>query len=314
MIEWLSDRTAIEILIGVVAILLVIIVGILLYRRHRKIAKLQRWLRESTPKEREDYINDAIDGSGFLYDGVLDIFYADKNPWQKKYGYTKLYDEAAAAAGMVIDCEPIYFDYDGKKWMLELWKGQYGLCLGGEIGLYQASERDSSFFMGVEEADYIGMHMDLYVSGRWVFGRREDHWWLTGFVLGKNTKPKNIKMSVSLTFKDCLMRQRFLEGLRQTGYSYGEYQISGDSVRFWFANPHTRQPATRGPIRDRIRLWWLGRLCGLFRHLTRKYKTSAEKLIYLQTRAPWLFSFAIDILRGKKQFEKGRGDERIGKD
>ena len=41
---------------------------------------------------------------------------------------------------MIIDCEPICFMYGGKNWMIELWKGQYGLETGGEIGVYNAAE------------------------------------------------------------------------------------------------------------------------------------------------------------------------------
>ena len=32
----------------------------------------------------------------------------------------------------IIDCEPIYFSYGGKRWLIELWKGQYALTTGAE--------------------------------------------------------------------------------------------------------------------------------------------------------------------------------------
>mgnify|MGYP000621142798 CR=1 FL=1 len=31
-----------------------------------------------------------------------------------------------------------YFDYQGKTWLLEFWKGQYGINTGAEIGIYRA--------------------------------------------------------------------------------------------------------------------------------------------------------------------------------
>ena len=37
---------------------------------------------------------------------------------------------------MVTQFEPIYFDYDGKTWLIEFWKGQYGINTGAEIGIY----------------------------------------------------------------------------------------------------------------------------------------------------------------------------------
>lgn len=288
------------------AMLLILLITVYFYRRHKKIAQIKQWLKKSTPEEREAYVNEALEGSGFQYNGRHDFFYAEKDPWQKKYGYHRLYDEAAALTGMIIDCEPIYFEYDGSRWMLELWKGQYGMSLGGEIGLYQAMREDGSFFKGVEEKDFIGMHMEIYVSGRRLLGRKEEHWWLTGFVLGKSASPKDMKMAVSLTFSNRQMCRSFVEGLRRAGYLAGEYQVYGENVRFWFYVPHTHQPMTRGPIMDKIRLWWFRMLCRLYQHYTRKYETSAEKLIFLQTKAPRLFELAIRIGKSRTLFEKGR--------
>jgi hypothetical protein len=55
---------------------------------------------------------------------------------QRNFGYAYGYDFAALGMSFILDCEPIFFDYDGKHWMIELWKGQYGLESGCEIGVY----------------------------------------------------------------------------------------------------------------------------------------------------------------------------------
>lgn len=290
----------------VVAAFIIIVLVLFLYKRHKKLQKIRKWLAKSTKQERTDYLNRALGESGFLYDGEQDIFYASKDPWQKKYGYSRIYDEAAALTGMVIDCEPIYFDYDGRRFMLEMWKGQYGMSLGGEVGLYQAMREDGSFYHGVEEADYIGMHMEIYADGRHLLGRNENHWWLTGFVVGQSSRPQNMKMAVSLTFLNRLMCRCFVDGLKRAGYRAGEYQVQGERVRLWFDLPHTHQPSTRGPVRDQIRLGWFHLLCHLFQWYTRRYKTTAEKLIFLQSKAPWLFAIAIRMAKGKDLFEKER--------
>lgn len=59
------------------------------------------------------------------------------NPWQRKYGYCKTYDEASPLLGMIIDSEPIHFEYDNRYWLIEFWKGQYGMTTGCEIGIYE---------------------------------------------------------------------------------------------------------------------------------------------------------------------------------
>ncbi len=296
------------------AILLAFVLGaVYAYRKHRKLAVTREWIRMSTRKEKEDYVNGLISDTGFVYDGRKDLFYSEKSPWQKRFGYSRIYDEAAAPLGMIIDCEPIYFDYDGRRWMLELWKGQYGMSLGGEIGLYQAMEESGSFYRGVEEEDYIGMHMDLYVSGRRLFERNEKHWWLTGFVVGKSAGPSQLKMEVSLTFLDRQMCQKFIEGLRHAGYTGREYQVRGETVRFLFHIPHTHQPMTRGPLKDKIRLKWFAFLCRMYRSYTKDYKTTADKMIYLQTKAPLLFACALQIGKTLKLFKKDGEHENFFK-
>lgn len=41
---------------------------------------------------------------------------------------------------MVFDALPIYFDYAGETWLIEFWKGQYGINTGGEVGVYHAGK------------------------------------------------------------------------------------------------------------------------------------------------------------------------------
>ena len=78
----------------------------------------------------------AVDSGGIPYDPDQDIIYSKMYPVQRQLGYAYGYDAAALLMGAVIDCEPIFFDYGGKTWMIELWKGQYGLETGCEIGVY----------------------------------------------------------------------------------------------------------------------------------------------------------------------------------
>ena len=56
--------------------------------------------------------------------------------WQKAFGYLDAYNRAAPYLSMVFDSYPIYFDYEGRTWLVQIWKGQYGICTGCEIGLY----------------------------------------------------------------------------------------------------------------------------------------------------------------------------------
>jgi hypothetical protein len=79
----------------------------------------------------------AVDTAGFWYDPVQDILFSKMNAWQSKTGFCSMYDETSPAViSAIIDCEPVRFKYNHKEWMIELWKGQYGLETGAEIGVY----------------------------------------------------------------------------------------------------------------------------------------------------------------------------------
>ena len=55
---------------------------------------------------------------GYAYDQSQGIFVSILHAWQRDFGYCRLYDEAAALFSMIIDCEPIYFSYGGKRWLI----------------------------------------------------------------------------------------------------------------------------------------------------------------------------------------------------
>ena len=69
-----------------------------------------------------------------------DFYYTDdKECWQVNCGYNEVYDHFAPMTAMFIDQVRVRFDYEGKEWMIQLWKGNYGwLFVGAEIGVYTA--------------------------------------------------------------------------------------------------------------------------------------------------------------------------------
>lgn len=84
---------------------------------------------------------DGISIMGFDYDSKKDAFYSTKDAWQKNFGYCHLYDVLAPEFRMIIDTEPIRFNYNNKNWLIAFWKGQYGIVTGAEIGIYNTIEK-----------------------------------------------------------------------------------------------------------------------------------------------------------------------------
>jgi hypothetical protein len=212
----------------------------------------------------------AVDIAGFDYDPSQGIIYSKMHPLQRNFGYAYGYDAAALLMSAVIDCEPIFFDYDGKTWMIELWKGQYGLETGCEIGVYtrpigstgpfyfvldhtvgvrpydRTPERNQ-YFDCAADSDLLVMSSTLYRNGQKLFSRGPDqHWWLTGFKWGVFSNPEDLTMDVSITCKDAGMTSAFGASLRTVGYQ--NVNVSGNAVGFTFGTPYTPQPRTGNPL------------------------------------------------------------------
>lgn len=199
---------------------------------------------------------DSINLASYKYNAQGNYYYTDdKNCWQDNFGYNQVYDSLAVMGHMYYDTVRVYFDYDNKHWLIQLWKGQYGyVFVGSEIGIYTRSlnSKTNSFACAAKE-DWLYMEMtclwDSAVNGNYepVFNRPYDkYWWCTGFVLGwLNNQRKCTELEVvgRITFKDTAMANAFSTALQGKGFTrLGSYdfetkdsftQIGRDVVFVW---------------------------------------------------------------------------------
>lgn len=257
-----------------------------------------------------DELDKAIEIAGYAYDSIQDIFYSVMDPWQRNVGYCRLYDEAAAPLGMIIDSEPILFEYNEKKWMIGLWKGQYDLVSGGEIGVYTGAFdiKIPGFFTGtfyncVSNDDLLEMSFVLRKNGKILFTREGKHWWLTGFKLGEFSEPFELTMDITITLKNTVMRNAFLTGLRNAGYSDSKLSVYGNTVSFIFAAPHSPQPITRTDATDRIIQRKNQLLCEKYQDITQTLDSFQDKVTAIEEQAPELYKKMLQIGKAKPLFE-----------
>ncbi len=209
---------------------------------------------ETPVKDIQDYLwdsnkpNDAqkiLEFAGFEYDDKQGIYYSQMNPLQRNFGFNFVYDTAAPIAGMIYDTIRLEFVYAGKEWMVQLWKGQYGITSGAEVGLYS---RDPDRVMQYDCADneeLILMQYDFYNMGEYVFSRGpEKHWWLTGFKVFNVGVPFFITMDITLKFTDNEMASAFMLALKKAQKDAGavmnpiNYKRTGSTIRFvWGSVP-----------------------------------------------------------------------------
>ncbi|MGI5848945.1 MAG: DUF4474 domain-containing protein [Christensenellales bacterium] len=259
-------------------------------------------------KEIEQLIMDA----GYLYDQKQDIFYSKLDAWQRDYGYCWLYDEAAAPMSMIVDCEPISFEYDKKRWLIEFWKGQYGLTTGGEVGVYMAQNGDldipgmfkGTFYDCAADEDLLHMSFVFLKNGKTLFERSDKHWWLTGFLLGEFSEPSDLTMKISITLKNGEMKKAFITGLKKVGYADSEIKHIGNTVRLVYDRTHVAQPASRTHMIEHVAQVKNRYLCERYQDITKEYASMQDKLNAVRASAPNLYQMIINIGKSKEIFRK----------
>ncbi len=302
-------------LLTIVGIILLLGLTMVFYFKRKKKSKREvvRPVTEiiGNDAERLAELNQEIEPFGFTYEPYQDIFYSLMYPWQRELGYCRLYDEASAALSMIIDCEPIRFQYNGRRWLIEFWKGQYGMNTGGEVGIYYTTGLDldipgvfnGTFYHCVKDQDCINMSYVFRKDGNILFTRSGYHWWLTGFKLGEFSKPSQLSMDIVLDLYDRRMASAFAEALRKAGYKDNEYTQQGNRVKVRFDKPHTRQPITRTALTEFIMQHNNEAFCNSYNYLTEAYTDTLDKLEILRLESPSMYSRILDIGKPKAVFE-----------
>lgn len=266
----------------------------------------------SMPQEEKcRMLNELIHPFGYQYLPHKDTFFSTLDAWQRKFGYTRSFDCAAPYLNMVFDCEPVYFDYDNRTWLLEFWKGQYGINTGAEIGIYCAdgivppAQRSRELFHTVPDDAIPIFYMKLK---RTADAGEQDmavlampHWWLAAFRMGIFSQPDSLCTDFCITFADCGMTQAFADALIRLGYDACSVHIFGSHVCFTFKTPTTQTSC--GSCARIIRCFsqWENRIfCRLYRFITRPFRCTLDRLLYLYFYLPFCFRCCLRLHRCKK--------------
>ncbi len=296
-----------DVLWGILAILAVLAFVLLCcrYQRHKKARYL---VKKRSEQEKYAEINQALEPFGFAYSLSKDIFYSLEDAWQRKFGYGKIYDEMAPVMNMIIDCEPVYFEYDRRRWMIEFWKGQYGITTGAEVGIYVENKRgmpenpEDVFYECVSKEEELPINMKLYKNGKMVYQRIENHWWLTGFVLGEFSYPGELMLEAVISFRDREMLEAFVGGCFQAGYQPGDLHIWHNQVSLRIYQPKKIQVSCYGRLFRKLVQRQNRHNCKLYLRVTKDFKRTIDKIYYLMLAYPRIF--AIITKTGRIAWEK----------
>lgn len=199
---------------------------------------------ESTVESGSIY-NEELSASGvvgYLYDPNENCFYTADDPWQRVVGYNEIFDVAAPVATISFDTVRLKFDYKDKNWMIQIWKGQYGLAFyGAEIGVYnKPMDRTLEHYDAVTDDERLKMSMDFYEYEDRLFGDDgwekkfsrpyASYWWCTGFIPGnKLGNFGSLRVNARITAKDYEMLSGIRKALSENSI---QYTYSGLNVYF----------------------------------------------------------------------------------
>ena len=254
-------------------------------------------------------LNELVYPFGYDFHCDCGFFSSTVDAPQKQAGYTWLYDYMAPRFQMVFDSLPVYFDYRGRTWLIEFWKGQYGINTGAEIGIYHAdriipeSDYKTAWFSCAEEGEMLDCSFQLCKCENECICNSERHWWHTAFLVGCFSKPSCLTMESCISFPNREMLCAFVDGLKRTGYPEDCIFVRGLTVCFVFHKDSTKYNCLTRFWRS-FSQWKNKRFCKLYLWVTRPFLCTEDRVLYLYYYLPAAFRKLLRLRRFNKRCHK----------
>lgn len=286
-------------------IILLAIALIFLVIFHFRKAHIIRKIKAMSLDERCELLNSLAEPFGYVYIPCQDIFSTGLNGWQREFGFMNAYDVGAPYFNMIYDYQTVYFDYEDRTWLIEMWKGQYGINTGCEIGVYHADtiipphKYSTTKFDAAENHQLLPFKITLWKGSRCLGTLNELHWWLTIFNMGLYSKARDLSMEISITFPHCDMLTAFKHSLYEV-LPDSEINVYGKTITFVFDHCYNEYSLWKRIIR----CWgsfWCKLLCRLFCFITRPFKCSRDKVLYLYFYLPFAFRKTLRLHRHSRK-------------
>ena len=259
-------------------------------------------------------LNELVYPFGYDFHCDCGFFSSTVDAPQRQAGYTRLYDYMAPRFQMVFDSLPVYFDYRGRTWLIEFWKGQYGINTGAEIGIYHAdsiipeSDYKNAWFSCAEENEMLDCSFRLCKCENECICNSGRHWWLTAFLVGCFSRTSCPAMESCICFPNREMLSAFLDGLKRADCPEDCLSVRGLSVCFVFHRDTTKYNLLTRFWR-RFSQWKNKLFCKLYLWVTRPFLCTEDRVLYLYYYLPRAFRKLLRLRRFNKRCHKRRHRE-----
>ena len=172
---------------------------------------------------------------GFNFNTKDLVIYGAVNCWQRALGFSRVYDLLANSTPLFnMSTRRFHFDAHGKEWMIQIWKGNYGLVTNGmEVGVYNREKGSiGTYYNAAADNEMMEMSAALYHKDDLLFQKGPTlHWWLSAFQLSKTIyTPRSLTMTFSITFPDAEMFDAFTAAIDNHGAKDVTYTTDGLTV------------------------------------------------------------------------------------
>ena len=146
--------------------------------------------------------------------------YATVHSWQREFGFMLFYDLFCYTVPIVFayNTRRFKFDYAGKEWMIQIWKGKYVITNGCEVGIYNRPAGSfGTYYNCASDEEMMTMSMELWHGDELILkdGPRM-HWWINAFKMGKAMYlAQSMTLKFTIEMPDQEMVDAFLQAVEK---------------------------------------------------------------------------------------------------
>ncbi len=179
--------------------------------------------------------DNGIVGVGFNMNLSEMLVYATVNCWMRDFGFCYLYDVAANSMPIFFNYNTrrFKFEYNDLEYMIQIWKGNYTISNGGEVGVYCRDKlKFGSYYDSANDEQMLEMSMQILHGDRILVDKPlQLHWWINGFNLGTRMYlPESLTMKFSIVMTDEEMLNAFCEAIDNHYMHDVTYTVDGLTV------------------------------------------------------------------------------------
>lgn len=177
----------------------------------------------------------GLAGTGFNFNLYESLVYATIDSWMREFGFCVFYDVAANSMPLLWHyiTRRFEFEYNGMEWMIQIWKGNYLITNGAEVGVYNREPGSFGTFYNCATNDQLmEMSLQVYHGDELLVNQDPQmHWWINGFQMtDRRYVPSSMTMKFSIVMPDEEMLKAFCQSIDNHYMHDVTYTVEGLKV------------------------------------------------------------------------------------